>query len=113
MEPADRENHFRHGFLEPPDKVVEFFKVLRALAGLRVTHVDVEHRRAGVVAVLRRLHLFVPSNGDIAGIRGHPLRSVRCRVDDQRLHVLGIKRIVGVVHVAFSFNLGSNSLLAF
>ena len=97
---AHLKNHFRHGFLEQPDEVVEMVEVHREVPGRGVAHVHVQDSGASVVAVHRRLNLLIPGDGDISSIARQPRRRIRCRADDQRLDVLGIQRVVGVKHLS-------------
>ena len=63
---------------------------------------DVEHSCTGVEEVLRSLDLLAPGNGDI-GVSRQPLWSLRYHVDDQRLHVLCIHRVIGVIRGRLPF----------
>ena len=58
---------------------------------------DVQHRRAGVVAIDGRLDLLVPGQGNV-GIARQPGRTIGRSRDDQRVHELRQNGIIGVVH---------------
>ncbi len=85
--PADLQDHLRHRLLQPAEQIIVLVEIDRALAGRGIAHVHVQHRRAGVVAVDRRLHLLVPGERNV-GIARQPLRPVGGGRDDERRHVL-------------------------
>jgi len=58
--PAHLEDHFRHCLLEASDEVVVLVEVGRTLAGLRIAHVHVQHRGAGIVAIDCSLDFVCP-----------------------------------------------------
>ena len=66
---------------------------------VELAHVDVQHRRAGLPAVHRLLHVLVHRQRDVLReVRRLPLRAVRRGGDDQLLLVLGEQGIVEKVH---------------
>ena len=95
---AHLQDHLRHGLAQHAEELVVLVEVRRALAGLRVAHVHVQHRRAGVVAVDRRLHLLLPAEGKVLHVARQPLGAEGRRGDDRRLHVFGEERVIGEVH---------------
>ena len=97
--PAHLQNHFRHGLLEEADEVVELVEVDREMPGCRVAHVHVQDGGTSVVAVHRYLNLLIPGDGDISGVARQPRRRIRCRADDQRLHILRIQRVIAIEHL--------------
>ena len=98
---ADLDDHLGHGFLEARHHEVVVLDIRREVPGRGVAHVEVQDPGAGVVAIHRRLDLLVPGHGDVGRVARQPRRPIRRRGDDQRLHVLGIQRVVGVTHELF------------
>ena len=103
---ADLDDHLGHGFLDAFEQVVVVVEVRGQVPGRRIAHVEVQDGCAGVVAVHRRLDLLVPGDSDVGSVARQPRRPIRRRRDDQRLHVLGIQRVVGVVHGCCPFRAG-------
>ena len=62
---ADLHDHLGDSLLEAPEQVVVVLDVRGKVPGVGVTHMYVQNRGAGVVAVHRCLDLFVPGHGDV------------------------------------------------
>ncbi|MNT25123.1 hypothetical protein D3C72_1606280 [compost metagenome] len=90
---ADLQDHFRHGFAQPAQQLVEHGQPLRALA-VGLAHVHVQHGGAGVIAVDRQLDLLVHRHGDIVGVARQVLGTVWRHLDDQLILVLWQQGVV-------------------
>ena len=88
--PADLDDHLRYGLSHSRDLLVELVEILRAVTGFRIPDMEVQHSRAGVVAIDRLLRLLLPGNGYVFRVVARkPLRPIRRHRDDQRLLIFG------------------------
>ena len=95
--PADLKDHLGHRFAETREQIAIMVEIGTALTGVGVADMDVQHRRAGVVAIDGGLHLLVPRQRDIAVAR-QPFGAIGRRRDDHRVHLVGKQRIIGIIH---------------
>ena len=94
---ADLQDHVGNRIAQAGKQFVEHRHALGALA-VRLAHMDVQERCAGVVAVDRLLDLLVHRHRDVAGVGGNPFGAVRRDLDDQGLLVFGKEGVVEELH---------------
>ncbi|MNP42990.1 hypothetical protein D3C76_1367850 [compost metagenome] len=100
---ADLDDHVRHGFAHTGDQLVELGQALGALA-VQFTHMQVQDRGAGFIAIDRFLDLLVHGQRDVfREVFRHPFRAVRGHGDDHFFHVFGVQGIVEELHELLQF----------
>src|SRR5271167_3923032 len=73
------------------------------MTGLRIAHMQMKDRGAGVVAINRLLSLFLPRDRNVFGIIARqPLRAIGRHRDDEFFLVLRKHRILCEIHVVVS-----------
>jgi hypothetical protein len=67
--PAHLYDHFRNGLPDPPEHIVVLVEIGRTHAGRGIANVEMQHRRAGVVAIDCGLNLLVPGERNVGVAR--------------------------------------------
>src|SRR4029450_3960838 len=97
--PADLDDHVGNGVAHTSDQLIELGQPLAALA-VGLAHMQVQHRRAGVVAVDGLLNLFFHRHRDVLGkVRWDPFRAIGRGGDDELVLVLRKQRSIEEIHL--------------